>query len=160
MRYSTRFLALGAAFAAGPALAQVNVGVGGQADVGVNVGVGVDPAPVVDRVTGTLDRTVDTLDRTVNRTVAQDLRIATRADVRAGAEVRDNRGNRVGTVHSVHGDMVMVVRGNRALHVPLAALYRGSRGLVTSLSRAEIEAAAAASISARLRLVTSPRLPR
>ncbi|HXH53741.1 MAG TPA: hypothetical protein VNH53_09990 [Sphingomicrobium sp.] len=144
MRYSTRFLALGAAFAAGPALAQVNVGVGGQADVGVNVGVGVDPAPVVDRVTGTLDRTVDTLDRTVNRTVAQDLRIATRADVRAGAEVRDNRGNRVGTVHSVHGDMVMVVRGNRALHVPLAALYRGSRGLVTSLSRAEIEAAAAA----------------
>ncbi|HVL79091.1 MAG TPA: hypothetical protein VM346_07355 [Sphingomicrobium sp.] len=144
MRHSLSFLALGAALAASPALAQVNVGLGGQAEAGARVGVGVNPGAAVEGVTGTLDRTVNALDRTVNRTVGKDLRLATSADLRAGAEVRDGRGNRVGTVHSVHGDMVMVIEGNRAFHVPLAALYRGGKGLVTSLTRAQIEAAAQA----------------
>jgi len=149
MRKSLGFIALVAAFGAAPAVAQVNVGVGG--DVGIGTRVGVDSGRTVDTVRGTLDRTVDAADRTVNRTLTSDLRLATSADVRAGIVVRDRRGRRVGTVHSVHGGAAVVVQGNRRMHVPLSSLYRGTTGLVTSLSRSQLRASATAEASAGVR---------
>ena len=123
-----------AALAAAPASAQVGVGVGVGGDVRVGTGA------VVDDLRGTLDRTVETTDRTVNRALGSDVVVATRADVRSGVVVRNNRGRRVGTVHHVEGNSVLVVRGNRHMWVPLASLYRSGTGLVTSLSRAELYA--------------------
>jgi hypothetical protein len=147
MRISIRFVALAAALAATPALAQVDVGLGGRVGAGANVGV--DTGRVVDGVRGSLDRTVDATDRTLNRTVRSDLRVATRADVRSGVAVRDSRGRRVGTVQSVHGSSAIVVQGNRRMHVPLAALYRSSNGLVTGLTSAQLRASAQGKADAR-----------
>ena len=147
MRISLHILALGTMLAATPALAQVDVGLGGR----VGASVGVDTGRTVDGVRGTLDRTVDATDRTVNRTLTRDLRVASSADVRSGVVVRDSRGQRVGTVASVHGDTAVVVQGNRRFHVPLSSLYRSSTGLVTSLSRAQIRASADAQAHAGAR---------
>ena len=142
MRKTLSFLTLAAAISATPAMAQVDVRAGARVDTGVAVGV--DTGRTVEGVRGTLDRTVDRTDRAVNRTLDRDVRVATAADVRAGATVRDNRGHRVGTVQRVHGDSAVVVQGGRILHVPLASLYRSSSGLVTNLTREQIRAQARA----------------
>ena len=147
MRTTLSILTVAAAFAASPALAQVGVGVGGQVNTGV--GVSVDPGRTVGDVTRTLDRTVDRADRTVNRTLDRNLRVATRADVRTGATIRDTNGNTIGTVARVQGGTAVVVRGGRTLHVPLASLYRGTTGLVTSLPAASLRARANANGSVR-----------
>src|SRR5688500_398824 len=118
MRSLVNIIALGAMVAATLALAQISVGGQGGGKVGDTVGVGVNPGGAVGTVTGTVDRTVGIVDRTVNRTLDSELRIATSADVTAGAVVRDRRGNRVGTVQSVHGDTAVVVKGGKAMHVP------------------------------------------
>ena len=145
MRPSITCIALASALVATPSIAQIGVGVGGQ----VGAGVRLDTGRTLDRVGDRLDRTVDRLDRTANRALDNDLVLATRADLRTGATVRDSRGRRVGTVQAVHRDTAIVVRGNRTLHVPLAALYRSGRGLVSSLSRAQIDASARARANAR-----------
>ncbi|HWH22545.1 MAG TPA: hypothetical protein VNT25_04530 [Allosphingosinicella sp.] len=146
MRNSIKFIAVAAAaLAAGPALAQLGVGLGAKVGAGVNAG------GVVDGVTGTVDRTVSAADRAVNRTLSRDLVLATRADLRTGAEVRDSSGKRVGTVQSVHGNMAVIVQGNRTMRVPLASIYRSGKGLVTSLTRAQLRASADAQANASVR---------
>ena len=147
MRNSSLFIVFGAALMASPAPAQI---LGGQAGAGVGLGVGVgaNVGGVVDGATGTLDRGVGTIDRTVNGALRSDLAVATAADLTTGAEVRDNRGRRVGTLQAVHGGMALVVKGDKAVHVPIASLYRSGKGLVTKLSRSQLSAAASANASA------------
>lgn len=151
MRKTFILAAAAGLFSATPAFAQISLGGSGS----VTGGVGVDTGRTVGGVTGTLDRTIDRTDRAVNRTVDRtlenDLRVATSADLSAGAGVRDRRGNRVGTVASVSGDTAIVVDGNRRYHVPVAALYRGARGLVSNMTRAELRAHAAAQGGASVR---------
>ena len=148
MRNSIKMLALVAALAAAPAAAQIKVGLGGQAGGAVGGGVGVDPGNTIGSVTGTVDSAVNRADRAVNRTVdstlGNDLSLATSADLTAGAIVRSDSGRKVGTVQSVHGDTAVIVKGNRSMHVPVAQLYRGTKGLVTKLTDAELKAAASA----------------
>ncbi|MCL6699135.1 hypothetical protein LZ496_10135 [Sphingomonas sp. NSE70-1] len=152
MRNSIKMLALVAAVASTPALAQVNVGLGGQVGGAVGGGVSVDPGATVGSVTGTVDGALNHADHAVNRTVdgalGQDLRLATSADLTAGAVVRSDSGRKIGTVQSVHGDTAVIVKGDRSMHVPVAQLYRGTKGLVTKLTDAQLKAAAAASVNA------------
>ncbi len=147
MRRSSLFIAFGAALVASAAPAQI---LGGQAGggVGLGAGVGANVGGIVDGATGTLDRGVGTLDRTVNGALRSDLTVATAADLTSGAEVRDNRGRSVGTLQSVNGGMALVVKGDKAVNVPLASLYRSGKGLVTQLSRSQLRAAASANASA------------
>ena len=153
MRMPLQFIALGAALAASPAAAQLGVGLGGPVGgVGVGgnagVGVGVNPGGTLGTMNGTLDRTVTRVDRSVNRTIDgtldRELRVATGADLTAGATVRDNRGRKIGAVQSVSGGAAVVVRNGRTVHVPLASLYRSSWGVVTSFSQAQLDAMASA----------------
>lgn len=151
MRISTSIFGLGAILVSAPALAQVNLGVLGGANANANVGAGVSTGGVVSGVTGALDRTVSVANRTVNRALTGNLQLATRTDLRAGTEVRDGRGRRVGTIQSVHGSTAVVVQGNRAFHVPISALYRGTKGLVTSLTSTQLQANATANVGANAR---------
>jgi hypothetical protein len=154
MRISLRFIAFGAALAATPALAQLNVGLGGQGgvNVGVGAGVNVNPGATVGGVTNTLGNTATRLDRTVNGTVNgaldSELRLATAADLRSGATIRDNRGRKVGAIQSVQGNVALVATGGRTVRVPIASLYRSSSGLVTKLSKSQINAMASANANA------------
>ncbi len=101
------------------------------------------PGGTVDRVDGTVGKTVD----------AANLTLATREQVRAGAELYDTGGNSVGTVQSVEGDTAVVVRGGKLYNVPIAQIYHGAvgatHGLVTKLSGAEIQARTTAAIESR-----------
>lgn len=155
MRKALALLMAGPAFLALPALAQLapdgsaNVNLVGK--VGLNGGA-VDAA--VDGITNPVGGTVDRLDGTLNKTVdATSLTLATREQVRAGAELYDTSGNSVGTVQSIDGDTAVVIRGGKLYNVPIAEIYHGAvgatHGLVTKLSSAEIQARTTAAIESR-----------
>jgi hypothetical protein len=65
-------------------------------------------------------------------------------DFRTGLEVRDTKGGLVGVVESVDGEGAIVFTGNRRARLPFRSFGKNNLGLVISLSRAELEAAAAA----------------
>lgn len=107
-----------------------------------------------DGVTNPVGGTVDRVDSTVGKAVdTANLTLATREQVRAGAELYDTGGNSVGTVQSVEGDTAVVVRGGKLYNVPIAQIYHGAvgatHGLVTKLSSAEIQARTTAAIESR-----------
>jgi hypothetical protein len=148
--------ATSALLAAIPALAQpapdggANVNlvgqVGGQAGIGTGAAVGNLTDPVgsaVGRIDGAVKGAVDTASLT----------LATREQVRAGAELYDTSGNSVGTVQSIEGDTAVVIRGGKLYNVPIAEIYHGAvgatHGLVTKLSRAEITARTTAEVETR-----------
>ena len=66
------------------------------------------------------------------------------ADFRTGLEVRDPQGGLVGTVESVDGEGAVVSTGNLRAKLPFQSFGKNNLGLVISLSRAELEAAASA----------------
>ena len=141
MRKTFVLLAAGTALLAAPALAQL----GTVADVNVGGQVGVAPGGVVDSVTNPGGKTVDRVDGTVNNAVdATTLTLATREQVRAGAEMHGPDGKSIGTVQSVEGGTAVVIRGGKLYNVPLSEVYHGAvgatHGLVTKLSSAEIQA--------------------
>lgn len=155
MRKALALLIAGPVFLAVPALAQLapdgsaNVNLVGK--VGLKGGA-VDAA--VDGITNPVGGTVDRLDGTLNKTVdATSLTLATREQVRAGAELYDTSGNSVGTVQSIEGDTAVVIRGGKLYNVPIAEIYHGAvgatHGLVTKLSSAEIQARTTAAIESR-----------
>lgn len=151
MRHLAIFAAAAATMAAAPAAAQVGAGIG--ANVGIGTSVGVDPARTVGSVLDTAGRTVDRTDRFANRTInGTRVALVARSDVRSGAEVRDSRGQRVGTVQQLDGNAAVVVSGRNAYHVPLSALYRTTTGkaryLVTAIPRAQLTGHANAHASA------------
>ncbi len=131
MPKSLALLAAGTAFLAAPALAQLDAG--GVANVNLVGQLGGNPgntaAGAVGGIDGAAKKAVDTANLTV----------ATREQVRAGAEIY---GNSVGTVQSIDGGTAIVVRGGKLYNVPLSEIYHNAadraHALVTKLSRAEI----------------------
>lgn len=69
---------------------------------------------------------------------------ATAADVRSGAEVRDTSGGLVGTIESVDAEGAVVATGSVRAKLPFSSFGKNGEGLVISVTRAELEAAAAA----------------
>ena len=65
-------------------------------------------------------------------------------DVRTGMQVRDSEGGMVGTVESVDGEGAIVFTGNLRAKLPFRSFGKNNLGLVISLSRSELEAAASA----------------
>jgi hypothetical protein len=68
----------------------------------------------------------------------------TLADVTNGATVYDKAGAAVGTVESATAEGVVVSTGIARVRIPLASLGLNSRGLLVGMTKAELEAAAAA----------------
>ena len=138
---------IAAALAASPAAPQV--GVGGGVGVGVGTGVAVDTGRTVGTVVDSVDRTQRLTDRTLDSTR---FALVTRSQVSTGAEVRDSRGQRIGTVARLDGNSAIVVSGRNAYRVPLSALYRrtsgAARGLVTTIPRAQLTGHASANADA------------
>lgn len=133
MRKTFAQLAVGTALLAAPALAQ--------------------PGGASANLTNPVGGTVDRVDGAVKKATDDKLTLATREQVRAGAEIYDTDGNSVGTVQSIDGDTAIVVRDGTLYNVPLAGIYHGAvgktHGLVTKLSSAEIQARTAAAVESR-----------
>ncbi|KGB58056.1 hypothetical protein OVY29_20435 [Sphingopyxis sp. SE2] len=148
-----------ALLAATPALAQAAstapaVGSDGVANVNLVGKVGLNGNAAIQDTADPVGETVDQVDGAVQKSVdAANLTLATREQVRAGAELYGTDGSSVGTVQSVEGDVAVVVRGGKLYNVPLAEIYHGAvgatHGLVTKLSSAEIQARTTAEVESR-----------
>jgi len=68
--------------------------------------------------------------------------LATAADIRTGIQVVDQAGGAVGTIESVDGTGAVVATGTVRAKLPLTSFGRNNQGLVISLTRAQLEAAA------------------
>lgn len=141
MRNAFALLAASTALLAAPALAQL----GSVADVNIGGQVGVNPGGAIAGITDPVGKTVDRVDGTVNNAVdTTNLTLATREQVRAGAEIHGPDGKSIGTVQSIEGGIAVVIRGGKLYNVPLSEVYHGAigagHGLVTKLSSAEIQA--------------------
>lgn len=142
MRKTILLLAGAGALFATPVLAQVGGIVGGTVDATVGT------APVTSTPNDAASRIGDTVDRAdgaVNGTIdSTKLVVATRQQVRAGAQITDTQGNDVGTVQGVDGDTAVIVDGGKLYNVPLAEIYSKADSvtgpLVTKLAKAEIRA--------------------
>lgn len=148
MRKAFALLTVAPALLAFPAFAQTAPD--GSANVNLVGKVGLNGGAVQDTVDGVIGPVGGTVGKTVD---AANLTLATREQVRAGAELYDTSGTSVGTVQSVEGDTAVVVRDGKLYNVPIAQIYHGAvgatHGLVTKLSSAEIQAHTTAAIESR-----------
>lgn len=64
------------------------------------------------------------------------------AQVAAGASVSDTKGGAVGTIASVNGDVAVVDTGMVKASIPVASFAKTDKGLLISMTKAELEAAA------------------
>ena len=67
---------------------------------------------------------------------------ATAADLRTGVQVLDASGGVVGTVETADADSAVVSTGSVRAEIPLRSFGKNNRGLVISMTRAQLEAAA------------------
>jgi hypothetical protein len=67
---------------------------------------------------------------------------ATADDVKAGVSVYDQSGALVGKVDSVKGDGAVVNTGKARAEIPLASFGKNEKGLVVSISKADLDAQA------------------
>lgn len=67
---------------------------------------------------------------------------ATAADLRSGATVRDTQGGTVGTIESADASGAVVNTGAARARLPLTSFARNDSGLVISMTKAQLEAAA------------------
>ena len=161
MRKTLALLTLAPALFAAPALAQP-AQAPATADGGASInlvgkvrsGGVLDAGGAVNGLTDPVGATVGHIDGTVGKAVdTANLTLATSEQVRAGAEIYDTNGNSVGTVQSVEADTAVVIRGGKLYNVPIADIYHGAvgatHGLVTKLSRAEIQARTTAAVESR-----------
>jgi hypothetical protein len=148
MRKTLAMLAAGTALLTAPALTLAQIGPDGVTQVNLvgQVGAAGDPTDPVGGTAQSVDGTVDTAVDSANLT------LATREQVRAGAELYGPDGKSVGTVQSIEGDTAVVIRGGKLYNVPIAEIYHGAvggtPGLVTKLSSAEIQARTTAAVEA------------
>lgn len=67
---------------------------------------------------------------------------ATAADLRSGATVHDTQGGTVGTIESADASGAVINTGTARARLPLTSFARNDTGLVISMTRAQLEAAA------------------
>jgi hypothetical protein len=83
------------------------------------------------------------LTRSANdQATAGQVKQATSADIKAGAEVYDPKGGTVGKVESVAADGVVVSTGSVKAKIPASSLGKSDKGLVIAMTKTEFEAAA------------------
>ena len=70
---------------------------------------------------------------------------ATSADVKAGVPVFDSKGGVVGKIESVSAKGAVVSTGKAKAVIPVSSLGKNDKGLVMSMTKAELEAASAKS---------------
>jgi hypothetical protein len=74
---------------------------------------------------------------------------ATEADFKAGVPVFDQKGGVVGKVESVSAKGAVVSTGKARAEIPTASFGKNDKGLVMSMTKAELEAAAAPKAAAK-----------
>jgi hypothetical protein len=92
-----------------------------------------------------LQRAVDQAEQNAQNNAqpqTEQVKRATAAEIKAGAEVYDPKGGEVGKIESVATDGVVVSTGTVRAKIPASSLGHGDKGLVIALTKSEFEAAA------------------
>lgn len=131
MTFKTVILTATALVLAAGANAQTPAGASADADVKANTALG--------SVAGTVDAATDAQPAAKSDVVA-----VTEADVKTGAVVHDSSGAEVGKVESVNAEGVVIATGKSRVQIPLASVGKSSHGLTIAMTKAELDAAAAA----------------
>ena len=76
------------------------------------------------------------------QTPASQVKPATAADIKTGAEVHDQKGDLVGKVESVDAEGAVVSTGTTRAKIALSGIGVSEKGLVVGITRAELEAQA------------------
>lgn len=92
-------------------------------------------APATTTTTTTTEPATDQTGATVTA--------ATAADVKANVPVFDQKGGVVGKIASVSASGAIVTTGKARVEIPVASFGKNDKGLVMSMTKAEIEAASA-----------------
>lgn len=138
MRNKTILMAAAAAaILAGPAMAQVAT----DADATANVGAAVETPDAAGAVQDTVDSATDAAQGATGAATAE---AAPSADVKAGAEVRDPKGELVGTIESVDAQGAVIATGASRVAIPISSIGKNEKGLVIAMTKAELDAAAKA----------------
>jgi hypothetical protein len=66
------------------------------------------------------------------------------ADVKAGAMVHDTAGGMVGTVETADASGAVIATGKSRVKIPIASLGKNDKGLVIAMTKAQLDAEAAA----------------
>ena len=90
-------------------------------------------------------------------TDAAAIKPATAADVKKGAAVYDQKGGSVGTIESVSAKGAVVSTGKVRVPIPVSSFARNDKGLVISMTKAELEAAAKPSGTATTTTTTTTK---
>jgi preprotein translocase subunit YajC len=77
-------------------------------------------------------------------TDASAIKAATAEDVKKGAEVYDQKGGMVGTIESVDAKGAIVATGKVRVPIPVSSFAKNDKGLVISMTKAELDAQAPA----------------
>lgn len=78
-------------------------------------------------------------------TDAAAIKPATAADVKKGVEVYDQKGGSVGTIKSIGASGAIVATGKVRVPIPVSSFAKNDKGLVISMTKAELDAQAPAS---------------
>lgn len=119
------------------------------ADVGVNAQVNAPVQSTVDAATDAVDSAVDTANTQVGvearaEATGAEVVAATPADIKAGDTVRDKAGAVVGKIESVDASGAVIATGKSRVQIPVGSFGKNNQGLVIAMSKAELDAAAAA----------------
>lgn len=142
-----------------PVAANAQLTVGATTDVKANVGtqpvqstlgsVQETVNQATDKVDSVTPDTQANVDADVNAqvgdtNVAADVVAATPADLKVGQTVRDTTGAVVGKVESVNANGAVVATGNSRVAIPASSFGKNDQGLVLAMTKAQLDAAAAA----------------
>lgn len=105
------------------------------------VGTDATGAPAATTTTTTTEPATDAKGATVTA--------ATEADFKAGVPVFDQKGGVVGKVESVSAKGAVVSTGKARAEIPTASFGKNDKGLVMSMTKAELEAAASTKAPAK-----------
>ena len=97
-----------------------------------------------DPATGQQTAPAESTATTTTTTDAAAVVKATAADVKKGASVYDEKGGTVGTIESVSAKEAIVSTGKIRVPIPISSFAKNDKGLVISMTKAELEAKAPA----------------
>ena len=84
---------------------------------------------------------------------------ATAADVKAGVSVYDTKGGLVGKIDSTSGADAVVDTGATRAKIPISSFAKNDKGLVMSMTKAELDAAAKQAAPKTDKPATAPKTP-
>ena len=100
------------------------------------------------------DPATTTTQTTTTETKAEGVTLATEADIKVGTKVYDQSGAEVGKVDSVSAKGAIVSTGKARAEIPLSSFGKNDKGLVVSLTKAELDSQAKAGTTTKTKTKT------